>query len=89
MFEGVRRTPEAVAQIVAELVLDGAPIAVAHDLPERLRRVEPRDLKAFVREAFPRWAEMLRIVVAPGSGSVAADCVIDATETAEAFAACR
>jgi zinc protease len=81
MFEGVQETPEAMAQIVAELVLDGELVTVADDLPARLRGVAPRTLQAHVKNAFPAWDEMLRIVVAPNAEAAPADCVIDALES--------
>ena len=86
MFEGVEDMPEAVAQIVVELVLDEEPAAIADDLPGRLRGVEPRTLTAHVQDAFPAWDEMLRIVVAPNAEAAAADCVID---TLDALETCR
>ena len=83
MFEGVQEVPEAVAQIVVELVLDGELAAVADDLPGRLRGVEPRTLKAHVKHAFPAWDDMLRIVVAPNAEAAPADCVIDTFDPLE------
>ena len=86
MFEGAQEVPEAVAQTVVELILDGEPAAIADDLPGRLRGVEPHSLKAHVQDAFPAWDEMLRIVVAPNAEAAAADCVID---TLDALETCR
>ena len=86
MFEATQDVPEAVAQTVVELVLDGEPAAIADDLPRRLRGVEPRALKVHVEEAFPAWDAMLRIVVAPNADAAVADCVID---TLDALETCR
>ena len=86
MFEGVEDAPEAVAQIVAELVLDGELATIADDLPGRLREVEPRTLRAHVKDAFPAWDEMLRIVVAPYAEAAPADCVIDTLDALETAA---
>jgi predicted Zn-dependent peptidase len=83
MFEGVEDKPEAVAQIVAELVLDQEFATIADDLPGRLRAVEPRELTAHVQDAFPAWDEMLRVVVATHAEAAAADCVIDTLDPLE------
>ena len=83
MFEGAQEVPEAVAQTVLELILDGEPAAIADDLPRRLREVEPPALAAHVAEALPAWDEMLRIVVAPNADALDADCVIDALDAIE------
>jgi predicted Zn-dependent peptidase len=86
MFEGVQETPEAMAQIMAELVLDGELVTVADDLPAQLRRVTPRRLRAHVRKAFPNWNEMLRIIVSPSADAAQADCMADAID---ALRTCR
>ena len=86
MFEGVEDMPETVAQIVAELVLDEELATIADDLPGRLRGVEPRKLTAHVKDAFPAWDDMLRVVVAPNADAGAADCVVD---TLDALETCR
>ena len=84
MFEGVQDVPEAMAQTVAELVLDGERATIADDLPGQLRAVELRTLQAHVQNAFPAWDEMLRVVLAPNAEAVPADCVIKMVDTLEA-----
>jgi hypothetical protein len=86
MFEGVEDMPEAVAQIVAELVLDGEPATIADDLEGQLRGIELPTLRAHVKDAFPAWDKMLRIIVAPYAEAAPADCVID---NLDALEACR
>jgi predicted Zn-dependent peptidase len=86
MFEDAQNVPEAVAQIVMELMLDGEPVEIADDLPARLREIEPRELGAHVEQVFPAWDGMLRIVVAPNAEATAADCVVD---TVDALETCR
>ena len=83
MFEGVKNMPEAVAQIVAELVLDGEPVIIADDLEGQLRGVELGTLRAHIQGAFPAWDKMLRVIVAPYAEAAPADCVIDNVEALE------
>ena len=83
MFEGVADKPEAVAQIVAELVLDGEPAAIADDLAGQLRAVDLATLRAHVKDTFPPWDKMLRVIVAPSAEAARADCVIDKLDPPE------
>jgi predicted Zn-dependent peptidase len=86
IFEGVEKMPEAMVQIVVELVLDQELATTADDLPGRLREIEPRTLTAHVKDAFPAWDDMLRVVLAPHAEAAPADCVID---TLDALETCR
>jgi predicted Zn-dependent peptidase len=68
--------PETQAYLMIEAVLDGRDIEEGLKLMERTDNMSRATTNAQIKEEFPPFAEMLKIVVSPDQTAVTADCII-------------